>query len=92
MPDIHLENQKRVCNALTVVEGQSSVTFEGRLWAVEGDPNTHMDGRLIASTMDITIEGRRVIVHLPDIATPDDLFHPPSETQTGEGYAAVTVY
>ena len=44
----------------------------GKLWAVEGDPNTHGNGALIASSS-VKINGKRVIVHRPDNAQPDNL-------------------
>lgn len=92
MPDVHLNGQLRVCGAHTVVQEQSSVTVDGELWAVHGDPNSHGAGLLITSTFDITIEGKGIIAHKPDLATMDNLLHDPALTQTAEGYAGVTVY
>jgi hypothetical protein len=72
MPPVHLHGDLRTCGATTVVTGQSTVRSNGRLWAVEGDLNTHGGGALIASSS-LMIEGKRVIVHRPDNAQPDAL-------------------
>ena len=89
---VHLHGQLRQCTATTVVEGQSSVTVDGKLWAVNNDPNSHIEGRLVASTTDIWIEGKLVIVHKPDVAGADDEGHPLPKTDTAEGFNSVTVY
>lgn len=70
MPPVHLHGNLRTCGATTVVTGQSTVRSNGRLWAVEGDMNTHGGGALIASSS-VSINGKRVIVHRPDNAQPD---------------------
>jgi hypothetical protein len=62
-----------VCGATTVVTNQSTVYSEGKLWAVEGDQNSHGGGALIASQTAVKIEGKSVIVHKPDNASPDGL-------------------
>jgi hypothetical protein len=76
MPPAHRHGDARTCGATTVVVGQSSVYVDGSLWAVEGDINTHGDGELIASVTTVKIEGKSVIVHAPDDASPDDLCPP----------------
>jgi hypothetical protein len=45
----------------------------GKLWAVEGDPDSHSAGALVATGKTVFIEGKLVIVHTPDHATPDVL-------------------
>jgi hypothetical protein len=69
----HRHGDARVCGATTVVTGQSNTYVDGKLWAVEGDPNTDGGGGLIASQSATFIEGKRVIVHAPDSAAPDML-------------------
>jgi uncharacterized Zn-binding protein involved in type VI secretion len=69
-----------------VVIGQSTVRSNGKLWSVEGDPNTHGGGALIASS-NVYIEGKRVVVHRPDNANPDDADH--SNPATAQGSADV---
>lgn len=41
MPGVHLDQMLRFCGALTIVTGQSTVTINKILAAVEGDMNTH---------------------------------------------------
>lgn len=48
----------------------------GLLWAVNGDPNDHIDGGLIPSGATVFIEGKLVIVNSPDNANPDSLCIP----------------
>lgn len=79
MPPAHRHGDARICGATTVVVGQSSTYVDGRLWAVAGDINTDGDGQLIPSVAGVEIEGKRVIVHAPDSAMPDDLCIPIGE-------------
>jgi hypothetical protein len=76
MPPAHRHGDPRTCGATTVVVGQGSTFVDGKLWAVEGDINSHGDGQLIASVATVLIEGKKVIVHAPDDAVPDDLCIP----------------
>jgi hypothetical protein len=89
MPPAHRHGDARACGATTVVVGQSTVYVDGRLWAVEGDINSDGDGQLIASVSTVLIEGKKVIVHAPDDAAPDDLCipigGPHCEPKTAEG-------
>lgn len=73
--------RKPGCGASTKVQGQSSVTVNDKLWAVNGDPNSHDNGNLIAQTgtLDVKIEGKLVIV-IGDTAGGDDAGHSPSDT------------
>ena len=75
MPLVHRHGDSRICDATTVVVGQSDVTVAGRLWAVEGDINSHGGGALIPSFSDVTINGKPVIIHAPDNASPDGHGH-----------------
>jgi len=76
----HRYGDTRVCGATTVVIGQSTVTIDGKLWAVKGDTNTHSSGALINSTgTSVTINGIPIIVHGPDHASADDLCIPVGE-------------
>ena len=90
----HRHGDKRACGATTVVQGQSTVTINGKLWAVEGDPNTHLNGNLNNTTgSSVTINGKPVIVHGPDLAkVPDNQGHAPDETKTADGAASVFCY
>ncbi len=62
MPKAHREGDVRVCGATTIAAGQSHVTIEGQLWAVDGDPNTDGGGGLITTHPWLTINGKGVIV------------------------------
>jgi|LakMenE18May11ns_1017448.scaffolds.fasta_scaffold9790136_3 uncharacterized Zn-binding protein involved in type VI secretion len=72
MSQAHRHGDQRSCGATTVVSGQSFVTIDGKLWAVENDQNTHGGGGLIASKSYITIAGKKIIV-VNDSANPDNL-------------------
>ena len=73
MPAVHRNNDPRVCGAVTVVSGQSTVFVNGELWAVNGDPNSHGDGALIAGSRRVFINGIAVVNHSPDGASADAL-------------------
>lgn len=76
MPGAHRHGDSRFCGATTIVEGQGSVTVNGILWAVEGDPDTHCHGgelSAIYGTTDVYIEGKLVICAMGDTAGPDKL-------------------
>jgi len=95
MPKVHLNGQGRICGAVTTVTEQSSVWVDGELWAVHGDPNSHGLGGLIASATDVYIEGKLVIMHAPDSASPDGSCpFPPDHCnpKTSEGYDGVLLY
>jgi uncharacterized Zn-binding protein involved in type VI secretion len=57
---------------VTVQQGQDFVTINGKLWAVENDPNNHGAGGLIHSQDYVTISGKLVILQ-GDSANPDSL-------------------
>lgn len=96
MPSAHRHGDLRVCGATTIVVGQGTVTVNGKLWAVDDDPNTHGNGGLIPSGSTVTIQGKRVIVHAADSAKPDDLcptIGPPHcNPQTAQGSGDVSAY
>lgn len=92
MPKAHRHADLRACGATTVVAGQGSVTVNGRLWAVDNDPNTHGEGGLIPSGASVTIAGKRVIVHRPDQAKIDGLLHVGSQDETASASSSVSAY
>lgn len=70
----HRHGDSRICGASTVVQNQSTVFVNGKLWAVKDSENSHGAGGLINTTgSSIYIEGKPVIVHGPDDAKPDNL-------------------
>lgn len=89
MPGAHRQSDSRFCGAKTNVEGQGTVSVNGRLWAVNGDPNSHGEGRLKAvyGALNVWIEGKRVIVAVGDVAGGDLKGHPlpPTDPQSSSG-------
>jgi uncharacterized Zn-binding protein involved in type VI secretion len=76
MPEIHRNNDKRVCGATTRVVGQSTVYLNGELISVEGDPCSHGNGELKAdtNTSKIYINGKKVVYNGSN-AYPDRFRH-----------------
>lgn len=73
MPGAHRHGDSRVCGATTIVSGQGTVTVNDKLWAVDGDPNDHGGGALIAGgAPTVSINGKTVIVQ-GDAASADAL-------------------
>jgi uncharacterized Zn-binding protein involved in type VI secretion len=73
MAQIHRNTDSRICGASTVVVGQSTVFANSLLVAVNGDPNTHSGGNLIAACKNVFINQKMVVNHSPDNAEPDGL-------------------
>jgi len=73
---IHRDTDSRTCGATTTVVNQSSVYANGLLVAVNGDPNTHGGGGLIAASDNVYVEGQLVVNDSPDNANPDSLCPP----------------
>jgi uncharacterized Zn-binding protein involved in type VI secretion len=79
MPFAHRDKDSRDCGASTIVSNQKTTKVNGKLWAVEGDPNDHGNGALIYGlakfgNQDFKIEGKGAIVK-GDSAKPDDMEH-----------------
>jgi uncharacterized Zn-binding protein involved in type VI secretion len=95
MPMAHRNHDPRVCGASTVVQNQSTVFVNGQLWAVKGTENSHGAGGLINTSGDsVFIEGKPVIVHGPDHASPDRLCPGPKhcDPMTATGSPNVFAY
>jgi hypothetical protein len=73
MPAAHRQFDGRSCGAITIVSGQGSVYVNNKLWAVDGDQNSHGAGGLRPSGSSVYVEGKLVIVNSPDSAAPDRL-------------------
>lgn len=71
----HRATDARSCGATTLVTGQTFLTVDGKLWAVNGDKNTHGNGDLITTHNWLTINGKGVIV-VGDHASSDGLCAP----------------
>lgn len=74
--------------------GQSSVFVNGRLWAVNGDPETHGAGYLkaIYGAKNVYIEDKLVICALGDAAGRDNHDHPAPPTSPLSHSTDVFVY
>jgi len=93
MVQAHRHGDSRFCGATTNVEGQTTVRVNGKLWAVEGDPNTHGEGRLISVVGNtVRIGGKLVIVAVGDNAAGDMAGHIPSSTKPSGHSGDVSAY
>jgi uncharacterized Zn-binding protein involved in type VI secretion len=70
--EIHRHGDSRICGATTIVSGQSTVFANGKLIAVNEDRNTHGEGKLIAVTKNVYINGK-MVVNKGDQAQADNL-------------------
>jgi len=84
MPGVHRHGDNRSCGATTTVTGQSTVFVEGKLFSVNGDPNTHGSGALIASGTTVSVNEKPVII-IGDNASTDSLAHTNPSAATGSG-------
>lgn len=90
---IHRNGDGRVCGAVTTVANQSTVYANDKLVAVNGDPNSHGGGGLIARCNEVYVEGILVVNHSPENASPDSLcpIPPHCNPSTTEGSPNVFV-
>jgi len=70
---VHRETDPRICGATTVVEGQDNVFANNLLVAIDGDPNTHGGGNLIAANNKVYVNNKLVVNNTPESAEPDSL-------------------
>ena len=70
---VHRHDDMRSCGATTIVENQTTVFANGLLIAVNGDPNSHGSGDLVAGSNQVFIGGIAVVNNTPDIAGADSL-------------------
>lgn len=68
---VHRDSDLRTCGALTTVINQSSVFVEDKLIAVNGDPNTHLEGQLISTVGSTIFAEDKLIIVEGDVAAPD---------------------
>jgi len=94
MPGAHRITDDRFCGGLTVEKGNSTVHVNGLLWAVEGDPNDHGAGDLIAvyGTKNVFVNNKKVICAIGDKAEPDNANHPAPPTDPKGSSNNVIVY
>lgn len=81
MPRAHRNGDARYCLGSTIVQNQSTVFVNDKLWAVEGDPDSHGGGPLkaIFAPRNVYVEDKHVITSpAADTASgPDRLGHLP---------------
>lgn len=93
MPKAHRNGDLRNCNATTIVEGQGTVYVNGKLWAVNYDPNSHGDGHLRPITgHTVFCEGKEIIVLTDTCYDPDDADHPPPSDDPAQASDDVFAY
>jgi len=76
MPAVHRHSDARACGATTVVSNQGTVFANGLLVAVNGDPNTHLNGELTAGSNAVFVNGIAVVNNSADGSNPDALCIP----------------
>lgn len=72
MPAVHRDTDSRSCGASTVSVQGRNVYVNNLLWSIDGDPNSHGSGSLIAATNKVFIGGIAVCNN-NDSAAPDAL-------------------
>lgn len=93
MPRSHRNGDTRYCGATTIVGGQSSVYVNGRLWAVNGDQESHGRGDLVvAGGTSVKINGIPVVTVQKDRAVPDLMGHPTGPTDPAGASSDVFAY
>jgi hypothetical protein len=75
MPSVHRNTDSRACGATTVSEQNRNVFVNGLLWSINGDPNSHGGGALVAATNNVFIGGIAVCNN-NESAAPDALCAP----------------
>jgi hypothetical protein len=96
MPRAHRNGDMRFCGAGTIVIGNQTVFVNDRLWAVDGDVDSHTGGNLKAVTgpPTIYIQNKLIICAVGDIAAPDNdpKIHPTGPTNPLQASPNVFTY
>lgn len=72
---VHRDTDSRACGASTVSAQSKNVFVNNLLWSINGDPNSHGGGNLIAAVNQVFIGGI-MCVNVGDSASPDGLCAP----------------
>ena len=72
MADVHRNTDTRVCGATTTVVGNIDVFANNLLVSVNGDPNSHGAGELIAHSNEVYADNILTVNHTPDTANADN--------------------
>ena len=70
---IHRDTDARICGAATTVAGNSDVFANNLLVSVNGDPNSHGGGELIAHSNEVYADNILTVNHTADTANADNL-------------------
>jgi hypothetical protein len=73
MPSIHRSTDPRTCGATTVVTGNTTVFANNLLVAINGNPNSHGGGNLVAACNNVFVHNILTVNHSPDSASADSL-------------------
>lgn len=89
----HRNGDKRFCDGETIVEGNSTVFVNGKLWAIEGNVDSHEMGNLVViGQRTVKIGGIPAVGALKDTAVPDLFGHMEGPVDPLEGSPNVFVY
>lgn len=75
MSGVHRNTDSRACGASTVSAQGRNVYVNNLLWSINGDPNSHGAGNIIAAVNNVFIGGI-MAVNIGDSAVPDALCPP----------------
>lgn len=93
MPVAHRHSDFRACGATTIVTGQSTVYVNSKLWAVEGDEDSHEEGPLLAvNGVTVFIEGKKVITVQDPGSAPDNAGHSTNQVRAISGSGDTAAY
>lgn len=72
MSGVHRDTDVRTCGASTISTQSKNVYVNNLLWAINGDPNSHGGGNIIAVVNNVFIGGI-MVTNIGDSAAPDSL-------------------
>ena len=73
---IHRDSDPRICGAATTVTGNTTVFANNLLVSVNGDPNSHGAGAVVAGSNHMYCHSTLVVNHTPDGSAADALCIP----------------
>ena len=93
MPGVHLNGYTRVCGAGTIATAKRVYSDGGKLWAINGDVNSHGGGALIAGSRRVFSNGQAIVNHTPDGSAADALCPAPPHCApvTAQGFSKVVI-
>ncbi len=93
MPGVHLNGYTRVCGAGTIATAKRVYSDGDRLWAINGDVNSHGGGALVAGSRRVFSNGQPIVNHTPDGSAADALCPAPPHCApvTAQGFSKVII-